>query len=89
MGILLTIILGGLAGWIASKIVNRDEDFGVLGNIVVGIVGAVLANWLLLPLFGIGATLNEVTLGGFVGAVLGAALLLVIINLITLRRWRA
>jgi uncharacterized membrane protein YeaQ/YmgE (transglycosylase-associated protein family) len=57
MGILLIIILGGLAGWIASKLMNRDAEQGILLNIVVGIVGAFLANLILLPLFGIEATL--------------------------------
>lgn len=86
MGILLTIILGGLAGFLASKIVNRDEDMGILANIVVGIVGAALTNWLILPWLGLVAKIDEFSLTGFLGAVLGAIVLLVVINLITLRR---
>lgn len=88
MGILLTIILGGIAGWIASKIMNRDAEQGVILNIVVGIVGAFLANVLLAPLFGVAATLSEVSLAGFLMSVLGAVVLLAIVNLFTRRSLR-
>ncbi len=83
MGILLTLILGGLAGWIASMILNRDQGMGVLLNIVVGIVGAFLANVILAPLFGLTADLSTLSLSGFVMSVLGAILLLAVVNLIT------
>lgn len=83
MGLLLTIILGGIAGWIASNIVNRDADMGILLNVVVGVVGALLANWILSPLFGVHAVLNQVTLSGFLMSVAGAVLLLIVVNLIT------
>ena len=46
-GFLGWIILGGIAGWIASKIMKRDAQMGILLNIVVGIVGALLGGWLL------------------------------------------
>lgn len=88
MGILLTIILGGLAGWIASMVMNRDAEQGMLLNIVVGIVGAFLANILLAPLFGVHAVLGEITLWGFVMAVLGAVVLLGVVNLFTRSRIR-
>lgn len=83
MSILLTIILGGLAGFIASKLVARDAQMGILLNIVVGIIGAALANFLIAPLVGIPAELGTITLSGFLMSVLGATLLLVIVNLIT------
>lgn len=89
MSIILTLILGGLAGWIASMILNRDGDLGVFWNIIVGIVGAALANWLLAPLFGVPATLDQLSLGGFLMSVLGATVLLAIVNLITRKRIRA
>lgn len=88
MGILVTLILGGLAGWIASMIMNRDAEQGVLMNVVVGIVGAFLANLLLAPLFGVEATLSEFSLEGFLTAIAGAVVLLVIVNLVTRRRLR-
>lgn len=88
MGILLTIVLGGLAGWIASLLMNRDAEQGVLLNIVVGIVGALLANWLLTPVLGVSAVLDQVTVWGFLMSVLGAVVLLAIVNLVTRRRLR-
>lgn len=88
MGIILTLLLGGLAGWIASRLLNRDNDMGVFLNIALGIVGAVLANWLLAPIFDASARLDTVSLSGFLMSVLGATVLLAIINLFTIRRIR-
>ncbi len=69
-GIIMSIIIGGLAGWIAEKVMKFDT--GLILNIVLGIVGAVVGNFLL-GLLGIG-------LGGFVGqlivAVVGACILI-------------
>lgn len=89
MGFFITLILGGLAGWIASMIVNRDGSMGVPANIVVGIIGAFLANWLLAPVFDATARLDTFSLSGFIMSILGAVLLLVVVNLVTLRRIRA
>jgi uncharacterized membrane protein YeaQ/YmgE (transglycosylase-associated protein family) len=88
MGLLLTLILGGVAGWLASLVVNRDENQGVILNIVVGIVGALLANWLLAPLFGVTARLDVISVPGFLMSVVGAVVLLIIVNLITRKRVR-
>ncbi|MGI6239396.1 MAG: GlsB/YeaQ/YmgE family stress response membrane protein [Christensenellales bacterium] len=46
MGIILWIIFGALAGWIASKIMKRDAGMGALANIIVGIIGAGLGGWI-------------------------------------------
>jgi len=83
MSILLTLILGGLAGWIASIILNRNEGMGILLNIIVGIIGAFLANVLLAPIFGVQAELGELTLSGFLMSIVGAVVLLAIVNLFT------
>lgn len=88
MGILLTIILGGVAGWLASMVMNRDAQQGVVLNVVVGIVGAFLANLLIAPLIGVSAALDHITLAGFLVAVLGAVVLLAIVNLFTRHRIR-
>lgn len=82
MGLLLTIILGGLAGWLASLVMNRSEQ-GIVLNVVVGIIGAFLANVFLAPLLGVEAVLAEITLWGFLMSVLGAVVLLAIVNLFT------
>jgi uncharacterized membrane protein YeaQ/YmgE (transglycosylase-associated protein family) len=75
--ILAWIIFGGLAGWIATLIVGADGRIGLLGNIVVGIIGAFIGG-ALLPNDG-----DQFDLGSFVAAVLGAILLLVVVNLFT------
>lgn len=78
MGIIVWLIVGGIAGWLAGLIV-KGYGFGLIGNIVVGIVGALIAGWLL-PRLGI------IIGGGFIAdiinAVIGAVILLVIIGLI-------
>ena len=58
MNLILWLIVGGLIGWIASRIMHTDAQQGIFLNIVVGIVGALLAGFLLAPLFGIG-TINQ------------------------------
>lgn len=88
MGFLLTLLLGGLAGWLASIILNRNEGMGIVLNVVVGVVGAFLANLLLAPLFGVEARLDEISLSGFLMSVLGAVVLLAIVNLFTRRSIR-
>ena len=74
--LILTLVIGALAGWLAGKIM-KGKGFGVIGNIVVGIVGAVLGGFL----FG----LLGVSAGGWVGslitATIGAIILLYIVSL--------
>jgi uncharacterized membrane protein YeaQ/YmgE (transglycosylase-associated protein family) len=53
MGWILIIIIGGILGWLASKVMRTDAQQGVILNIVVGIVGAALAGFFLSPLLGI------------------------------------
>lgn len=47
MGILAWIVLGGVAGWVASLIVDTDESQGIVGNVIVGVVGAFVGGFLL------------------------------------------
>lgn len=83
MTLILIIIIGGLLGWIASKIMGTDAQQGILLNIVVGIVGALLAGWLLSPLFGTGTiTGGDFSIGSLLVSLLGAIILLAIVNLI-------
>ena len=88
MNFLLWLIVGGLIGWIASKIMNTDAQQGIVLNVVVGIVGALLAGWLVTPMVG-GATINQgdFSLSGLVISLLGAVVLLAIVNVF--RRGRA
>src|SRR6185312_2934360 len=53
MNILIWIVVGGLIGWLASKLMNTDGQQGIVLNVVVGIVGALIGGWALSPIFGI------------------------------------
>jgi uncharacterized membrane protein YeaQ/YmgE (transglycosylase-associated protein family) len=88
MSLIVTLLLGGLAGWIASLILNRNENMGILLNIVVGILGAFLANIVIAPAVGIRAQLDTVSFEGFLMSVVGAILLLSLVNLVTRRSVR-
>jgi len=79
---LVWIILGGLLGWIASMIMRTDAQQGTLLNIIVGIIGALLAGAILSPILGVG-TINEgnFSLSALLVSLLGAVILLGIVNL--------
>jgi uncharacterized membrane protein YeaQ/YmgE (transglycosylase-associated protein family) len=89
MNLIIWLIVGGLIGWLASKIMNTDAQQGIRLNIVVGIIGALLAGWLITPLIG-GATINQgdFSLSGLVISLLGAIVLLAIVNLFRRGRTR-
>jgi uncharacterized membrane protein YeaQ/YmgE (transglycosylase-associated protein family) len=78
MGIIITIIIGAIAGWLAGKIVE-GYGFGLIGNVVVGIVGAVIAGWIL-PV--VGLSLGGGFFGSIIHGTIGAVILLVLIRLI-------
>ena len=76
--ILIILLIGAVAGWLAGQIV-RGMGFGLIGNIVVGIVGAFIAGWLL-PRIGI--VIGGGIVASIINATIGAVVLLVIIGLI-------
>jgi uncharacterized membrane protein YeaQ/YmgE (transglycosylase-associated protein family) len=81
MGILVWLIVGGVVGWLASIIMRTDAQQGILLNVVVGIVGALLAGFIVSPMLGVG-TINEgVSLATFLVSLVGAIILLAIVNL--------
>jgi uncharacterized membrane protein YeaQ/YmgE (transglycosylase-associated protein family) len=80
MGIILWIIFGGLVGWIASLIMKTDAEQGLVLNVVVGIIGAVVGGWLM-SFFGQG-DLISFNLYGFIVAVLGAVVLITVIKMV-------
>jgi uncharacterized membrane protein YeaQ/YmgE (transglycosylase-associated protein family) len=84
MSLLIFLIVGLVAGWIAGKVV-RGAGFGLIGDIIVGIVGAFIGGWLrvqfhLIPIVAGSTLLNEI-----IYAALGAILLLLILRLIRRR----
>lgn len=79
---IIWIIVGGLLGWIASMIMRTDAQQGIFLNIVVGIIGAFLAGLVLSPLFGVGTiNQNDFSIAGLLLSLLGAIILLGIVNL--------
>ena len=83
MGIIIMLVVGGLIGWVASMIMRTDGQQGIFLNIVIGIVGAVLSGYFVTPYLG-GApiTTGSFDLKSLVVSLLGALILLAIINLI-------
>lgn len=77
--IIVWLILGGISGWIASKLTKKDEDMGIGLNIVVGIVGAFIGGWLA-GIFGLGPV-TGLNIWSFIISVVGAVILLAIISL--------
>ena len=78
MGIIVWLIVGGIVGWLASLIMRTDAQQGIILNIVVGIVGAVVAGLLL----GKGNINQGLSIETFLWSLIGAMILLAIVNLI-------
>lgn len=81
MGIIVWLIVGGVVGWLASIIMRTDGQQGLLLNVIVGIVGALLAGFVISPLLGIGTINQGITIATFLVSLVGAVVLLAIVNL--------
>ena len=82
MGLIVLLIVGGLIGWVASMIMRTDGQQGIFLNIVVGIVGALLAGFIVTPLIGgVPITSGVISIQSVVVSLIGAIVLLAIINL--------
>jgi uncharacterized membrane protein YeaQ/YmgE (transglycosylase-associated protein family) len=81
MGIIIWLIVGGIVGWLASMIMKTDAQQGILLNVVVGIVGAFIGGWLIGPLVGAGSINDGFTIMSFIVSLVGAIILLAIVNL--------
>ena len=83
MNLIIWLVVGGLIGWVASLIMKTDAQQGLLLNVIVGIVGALLGGWLLSPLVGAG-TVNQgdFSLMGLLVSLGGAVILWFVVNLI-------
>ena len=83
MNFIIWLVVGGIIGWLASMVMKTDAQQGVILNVVVGIVGAFLGGWLLAPMFGTGTiNQNDFSLAGLGVSLLGAVILLAIVNLV-------
>ena len=84
MNFISWIILGGLAGWLASIVTKRNSQMGCIANIIAGIVGAFVGGWVF-SLFG-GQGVTGFNLPSLLVAFVGAVIVLALLNLITNRR---
>lgn len=75
---ILWILFGATVGWLASLVMARDELQGTLGNIIVGVIGALIGGFL----FDRQVAPNVFSLGGLLTAFVGAVLLLAVVNLV-------
>lgn len=87
MNILIWLIVGGIIGWLASLVMRTDGQQGIILNVVVGIIGALIAGYVVAPMVGRG-TINsgDFSIMGLLVSLVGAIILLAIVNL--LRRGR-
>jgi uncharacterized membrane protein YeaQ/YmgE (transglycosylase-associated protein family) len=76
MGILWTLIIGGVVGWLASMVMKTNAQMGLIANIVVGIVGSVLGSWI----FGLLGILPASSIAGLIASVIGAMALIAILK---------
>ena len=78
VGIIVWLVIGGVVGWLASLVMRTDAQQGVLLNIVVGIVGAFIGG-----LIFSGGSINQgLSVYSFIVSLLGAIILLAIVNLV-------
>ncbi len=82
MNFIIWLLVGGIIGWIASKVMNTDAQQGIILNVVVGIIGAFLGGMLISPLVGV-PTINQdaFSIGAMLVSLVGAIILLAIVNL--------
>lgn len=83
MNLIIWLVIGGLIGWVASILMRTDAQQGILLNVVVGIVGALLGGWFISPMVGV-PTINEgvFSAGALLVSLVGAVILLAIVNLV-------
>jgi uncharacterized membrane protein YeaQ/YmgE (transglycosylase-associated protein family) len=82
MNLIIWLVVGGIVGWLASLIMKTDAQQGIILNVVVGVVGAMIGGWVISPIVGAG-TVNQgdFSLGALFVSLLGAVILLAIVNL--------
>ena len=82
MNVIIWLVVGGILGWLASLVMKTDGQQGIILNIVVGIVGSLIAGFLIAPLFGTGTiNSNDFSVAGLLVSFVGAAVLLAVVNM--------
>ncbi len=89
LGFVWFLIMGGIVGWLASLVMRRDADMGLIANVIVGVIGSFIGNSVFSFIFGSGRIGGwPPDFSGILAAVAGASLLLAIVNLIQRGRLR-
>ncbi|MGD0707917.1 MAG: GlsB/YeaQ/YmgE family stress response membrane protein [Anaerolineaceae bacterium] len=81
MGILSWIVVGLIAGWLAGQVMSGG-GYGLIGDIIVGVVGGLLGGWLAINLLHISADVNGINLESILVAFVGAVILLVLLRVV-------
>jgi len=79
--VLVWIIIGGIAGWLASIVMKTNRSQGLLMDIIVGIVGGLVGGWLLTAI-GVSGAVTGLNLGSLLTAFIGAVVLLALLRLL-------
>lgn len=89
MNFLIWLIVGGILGWLASLVMKTDGQQGIILNVIVGIVGALIAGFVIAPMLGTGTiNTNDFSISGLLVSFLGAVVLLAIVNMFRRRAVR-
>jgi uncharacterized membrane protein YeaQ/YmgE (transglycosylase-associated protein family) len=72
MGLIITLVIGGIVGWLASILMKTNAQMGMIANVLVGIVGAAIGNWL--------AQMMGFAGGGWIMSIVGAVILIAILK---------
>jgi uncharacterized membrane protein YeaQ/YmgE (transglycosylase-associated protein family) len=88
MSLLISILIGGFIGWLASLVMSTDSQQGAVANVVIGIVGAALGRWVFGDLLRLGSAhaAGSFTVFGVLWAVLGACMLIGLLRLVRVMR---
>jgi uncharacterized membrane protein YeaQ/YmgE (transglycosylase-associated protein family) len=86
MNIIIYLIAGAVVGYVASLIMKTNSQQGLLMDIVVGIVGALLAGYVISPLLGVGTINDAINISTLLVSIVGAVILLWLYKLVTARR---
>jgi uncharacterized membrane protein YeaQ/YmgE (transglycosylase-associated protein family) len=82
MNFLIWLIVGGILGWLASIVMKTDGQQGIILNVVVGIIGALVAGFVIAPMFGTGTiNTNDFSFAGLLVSLAGAVVLLAVVNM--------
>jgi uncharacterized membrane protein YeaQ/YmgE (transglycosylase-associated protein family) len=87
MSLIITLILGGFVGWLAARLLGREE--GVVASIVIGVIGSVLGSWISSLLTGGNKAYLSFSLSGLVWSFVGSVVLVAILNAVTRRNHKS